>query len=109
MHIPFYTLFFDMRNAFGATKQEVMFKACEDMYEKPDLTFIEQRIMNTTTTIEAMDRRVTLIHEEGGPMGTSEGPRLFARPFCKMLGYWNEKVWQNQTDGLRLCHFRHKA
>ena len=78
-HIQFYTLFFDMRNAFGATKQDVMFKACEQIYEQADLTYLEQRIINTTTTMEATDRTITLIHEEGGPMGTSEGPRLFAR------------------------------
>ncbi len=71
-----------------------MFAASAELYVHKDPPQKDQRIVKATDTVEEMDRTVTLFHEEGGPMRTSEGPLLFARPFCNTLKNWSQKMWQ---------------
>ena len=74
MGIDFCTVLYDMKNAFGATKQQTMIDHCSELYAAKDRPYLSQRVLNIATTINASDGEVTFVNGEGGPMGTSEGP-----------------------------------
>ena len=107
---------YDVRNAFGSTSHDALVEGAEQLYEESDHSFLEQLVegaeqlyeegvVNITSTFEASDRQITLIHEEGGPMGASEGPILFARSLVDMLVARNSRVWSSVKSLLLTCAF----
>ena len=88
---PHITDLLDLSNAFMCTKRSTMNESIEVLFVENDVDIMLDRTANFLIYLSTEGKDICFVAKNGGLMGTTEAPPIFATSFDKPLSKWLAK------------------